>query len=104
MLKHRKQSEPELPPVKTETEPSAEPVIIPTKSKSRISKIIRGEVTAEEIPKTDLSKKLYDDVGIIGNTVEARDFRAIVKKKGKTIKVVLTDLLHKYNSENYNVL
>lgn len=65
--------------------------------------VITKEVPLEEI-KPPVKKKLYENVGIIGNTIVCRDFRAIVKKKGLNIRDVITELLHKYNTENYEVL
>lgn len=45
--------------------------------------------------------KIFNNVGIVGSTVEVRDFRAIVKKKGEQINTVLTGLLKEYNDKNY---
>ncbi len=48
-------------------------------------------------------KKEYTNIGIIGNTVVCKDFRAIVKKRGDQINVVLTKILHDWNTKNYNL-
>lgn len=64
--------------------------------------VISNEVPPEEIEPID-RKKIYDNVGLVGNTIECRDFRAILKKQGKTIHAVLPEILQKWNTENYNL-
>jgi hypothetical protein len=41
--------------------------------------------------------------GITGDTLEVKEFRAIVKKQGKQINVVITDILSDWNQKNYNL-
>jgi hypothetical protein len=48
-------------------------------------------------------KKTFNNVGIVGDTIEVRDFRAIVKKQGKQINTVLTEILNGWNMANYNL-
>jgi hypothetical protein len=55
----------------------------------------------EKKPRED--KKNPNLCGVVGQTIEVREFRAIVKKKGEQINDVLSKLLHKYNTENYNL-
>jgi hypothetical protein len=42
-------------------------------------------------------------VGVTGNTVEAKEFRAIIKKKGLQINTVLNSVLSQWNQANYNL-
>ncbi|MGZ3883557.1 MAG: hypothetical protein ACXVPD_05030 [Bacteroidia bacterium] len=95
-----KESEPvaEQQPEKVYGEPKE------TKSKSKIAKMIRGEVQPEEIkPPTEeqITRARYNVVAIVGNTAECVDFRAIVKRKNLSIKSVLTQLLKEWNEKNY---
>lgn len=64
--------------------------------------VITNKIKPEEIaPPT--KKKIYDDVALLGNTIECRDFRAICKKNNWTIKDKLTEIISKWNGVNYNI-
>lgn len=58
--------------------------------------------------KKKLIKKRQDtkpviNCGITGDTIEVRDFRAIIKKKGLQINVVLNGIIAEWNHTNYNL-
>lgn len=64
------------------------------------------EIKEPEKPVITEEKELTDrklNCGITGDTLEVKEFRAIVKKQGKQINVVITDILSKWNQENYNL-
>ena len=84
--------DPIVEPVKEPEQPVIEPVV-----KETIKKIHPKK------RKKRVDKKEFTNLGLIGDTVVARDFRAIVKKKGDQINTVLSAILHKWNTENYNL-
>lgn len=47
--------------------------------------------------------KCVIDTGIKGTTIEVREFRAIVKKQGLQINVVLNGIIAEWNHTNYNL-
>jgi len=68
----------------------------------------RLQAKPKEQPKPVKKKKkrVYKQpisLGLIGDTVEARDFRAICKKKKLQINTVLNKILHDWNTANYNL-
>ena len=73
--------------------------------------ILSGEIIKEEITKANIktvnpNKKTradYNTVGLTGDSIECKDFRAIVKKSGKNINAVLSSILHEWNKKNYNL-
>lgn len=64
-----------------------------------VKKEIEKPVIAEASELTD--RKL--NCGITGDTLEVKEFRAIVKKQGKQINIVITDILNQWNKANYNL-
>ena len=74
-------------------------------------KEILSTITKNNIPKAKKKvvkkqredTKVVIDCGIKGNTIEVRDFRAIVKKKGLQINVVLNGIIAEWNHNNYNL-
>jgi hypothetical protein len=65
--------------------------------------ILNPEEKLPEEKKNRIDKKKYCDVGVLGSTIEVREFRAIVKKKGLQINTVLNKILHDWNTKNYNL-
>lgn len=61
------------------------------------------KITVKKDKETISEKEEVNNCGIVGNTIEVREFRAIVKKRGEQINVVLTKLISNYNSKNYNL-
>lgn len=59
------------------------------------------EVLEEKPIVEDTERKL--NCGITGDTLEVKEFRAIVKKQGKQINVVITKILNDWNQANYNL-
>jgi len=84
---------------------------VPRKSQDLTEKpVIVSEVKKEEIDKLPVKekKKRVDTkeanlVGIVGKTIEARDFRAICKKAGWQINDKLTEMLRAFNMAHYNL-
>lgn len=72
------------------------------KKEEEVKPVIPEEKIEPEIIEP-LTKKIYDDVALIGKTSECRDFRAICAKNSWTIKDKLTEMLGKWNTENYNL-
>jgi|GEM_PF-6703626 hypothetical protein len=75
--------------------------------------ISKTENIVLEIDEKQQDKKAIDDfiegktkigLGLTGNSIEAVDFRAIVKKQELKIGDVLTKLIKDYNDKNYKVL
>ena len=58
---------------------------------------------AKKITKKKNHTKAVINCGIKGDTIEVRDFRAIVKKKGLQINVVLNGIIAEWNHTNYNL-
>lgn len=80
------------------------------KAKTEARKNITTEIAIEEVkPVIKAPKKKREDkkevnkLGLIGSTIVANDFRAIVTKRGEQINVVLTKILHDWNMANYNL-
>lgn len=63
--------------------------------KTEVKKIVKKQIPERIV------KPPY--IGIMGDTIEVRDFRAIVKKKGDTITNVLSKIISEYNEKNYNL-
>ena len=61
------------------------------------------EVKKKAPKKKRQDKKYPNKVSIMGNTIEVRDFRAIIKKNGEQINTVLKKLIADYNKKNYNL-
>jgi hypothetical protein len=53
--------------------------------------------------KTRVDTKPAINCGIVGDTVEVREFRAIVKKDNKQINVVLNGIIAEWNHLHYNL-
>jgi hypothetical protein len=68
----------------------------------------KAEVKKAAAKKTAAKKQREDtkvkiNCGIKGDTIEVRDFRAIIKKKGLQINVVLNGIIAEWNHTNYNL-
>jgi hypothetical protein len=68
----------------------------------------KPEVKKAAAKKTAAKKQREDtkvkiNCGIKGDTIEVRDFRAIIKKKGLQINVVLNGIIAEWNHTNYNL-
>lgn len=106
IVKFEKKAEVKKEPIiKAEVKKVEEIKIIdpPTEEKkvTAIKKEIAETNTGDSVKKR--TYKEYTNIGIIGDTVICRDFRAIVKKKGLQINTVLTKILHDWNTQNYNL-
>jgi hypothetical protein len=94
------------PPVKQKPT-GGEP--IPEKELPEKKKLTQKEFYARKKKENREKKKAYDldrgfnNCGVVGDTLEVKDFRAIVKKSGKQINTVLTSILHDWNTANYNL-
>lgn len=80
-----------------EVKKEEKPVIVSEIKKEEITPIVKKE------KKQRVDTKEANLIGIVGKTVVANDFRAIVKKQGKQINDVLTEILHGWNMANYNL-
>lgn len=72
--------------------------------------ILSNEIEKEEIERLVIpekkkreDKKEHINLGLVGDTIEARDFRAICKKNGVQINVALTQILTDWNMAHYNL-
>jgi len=67
--------------------------------------VVKAEEKKEEVKKITLPEEVERklNLGITGDTIEVKDFRAIVKKQGKQINIVLTKILSEWNTANYNL-
>jgi len=89
--------------------PEVKEIVIETKTEAEIQPVIPEKKEApkkaakkvEKIVKTRKSNKPSIAAGLAGDTTEIRDFKAIVKRKGMQINVVLTDILKAWNQANY---
>lgn len=82
----------------------------PAKKTEETKPVITGEVEKEEIEllkakerKSREDKKELNDVALVGTTIEAKDFRAICKKNGLQINIVLSEVLRDWNMAHYNL-
>ncbi len=92
---------PEEPEVVQETKPIDIPA---NEEKPQRYKAERpGTRKKKKVVKKRESKKTPMFVGVTGNTVEAKEFRAIIKKKGLQINTVLNSVLSQWNQANYNL-
>ncbi len=87
-----------------------EPEIILPEEEEKPQPIAEKKPAAKKAPekKTPVKKEREDSrkplsLGLIGDTIEARDFRAICKKKNLQINTELNKLLHEWNTANYNL-
>ena len=92
--------------------------IVEANKSEQLQTVIKEEKKPEvvEIKKTEIEepiesekarkKRIYNAtnyIGLVGNNIVCKDFRAIIKKKGLQINVVLNELLHEWNTKNYNL-
>jgi hypothetical protein len=90
--------EPEEP--ETPEAPEEKKEIVTTVSKPEVKNIIRKK---KKVIKKRVDTKPVINCGITGDTIEVRDFRAIIKKKGLQINVVLNGIIAEWNHTNYNL-
>lgn len=104
---HHQQPTEEAPVVKKEAEENIEPAQ-DLADLPKVSTLAEVDTIPEPVQDLTEKKKRTDtkevlNVGIVGDTIEVKDFRAIVKKAGKQINVVLTEILSEWNQKNYNL-
>lgn len=72
------------------------------------AELVKNDIVKEK-PKrmymkiSEPEEKDFRNIGLIGDTVICKDFRAIVKKQGLSITKVLGTILHDWNAKNYNL-
>lgn len=83
---------------KTEAPEAKENIqVIPEVKKAAAKKTTKKKAATKE------HTKAIVNCGIKGDTIEVRDFRAICKKNGKQINIVLNGIIAEWNHANYNL-